>query len=53
MCRSYRDDEGRPFETGLQKQVSNHLVRLWSKALVVSNKEKVVKKTAGEDKRGE
>lgn len=40
MCQSYRYDEGRPFGIGLQKQIPNHLVRLWSKALVVSNKEK-------------
>jgi hypothetical protein len=29
-------DEGRPLGTGLQEQVSNHLRRLWSKAMVVS-----------------
>jgi hypothetical protein len=29
-------DEGRPLETGLQEQVSNHLQLLWSKAMVVS-----------------
>ena len=29
-------DEGRPLGTGLQERVSNHLQRLWSKAMVVS-----------------
>ena len=33
-------DEGRPLETGLQGQVSNHLKLLWSKAMVVSVKGK-------------
>jgi hypothetical protein len=33
-------DEGRPLGTGWQEQVPNHLRRLWSKALVVSTKEK-------------
>jgi hypothetical protein len=33
---NYLTDEGRPLETGLQGQVSNHLRRLGSKAPVVS-----------------
>jgi len=33
---NYLTDEGRPLETGLQGQVSNHLQRLGPKALVVS-----------------
>jgi hypothetical protein len=33
-------DEGRPLEAGLQGQASNHLKLLWSKAMVVSVKEK-------------
>ena len=35
MCNCLTD-EGRPLETGLQEQVSNHLRRLWTKAMVVS-----------------
>jgi hypothetical protein len=33
-------DEGRPLGAGLQEQASNHLKLLWSKAMVVSIKEK-------------
>jgi len=33
-------DEGRPLGVGLQEQASNHLKRLWSKAMVVSVKAK-------------
>jgi hypothetical protein len=33
-------DEGGPVEVGLQGQASNHLKLLWSKAVVVSVKEK-------------
>jgi hypothetical protein len=33
-------DEGGPLEAGLQGQASNHLKLLWSKAMVVSVKEK-------------
>ena len=36
-------DEGRPLGTGWQEQVPNHLRRLWSRALVVSQKEKAWK----------
>ena len=39
MCNCTKD-EGRPLETGLQEQVSNHLKLLWSRAMVVSVKEK-------------
>jgi hypothetical protein len=39
VCNSTKD-EGRPLGTGLQEQVSNHLKLLWSKAMVVSVKEK-------------
>lgn len=34
------EDEGRPLETAMQVEVSNHLKLLWSKAMVVSVKEK-------------
>jgi hypothetical protein len=34
--RNCLTDEGRSLETGLQERVSNHLRRLWSKAMVVS-----------------
>jgi hypothetical protein len=38
--RGCTEDEGRPLEAGLQEQASNHLKLLWSKARVVSVKEK-------------
>jgi hypothetical protein len=34
-------DEGRPFGAAIQVEASNHLKLLWSKAMVVSVKEKV------------
>ena len=34
--RNCLTDEGRSLGTGLQERVSNHLRRLWSKAMVVS-----------------
>jgi hypothetical protein len=34
------EDEGRPLGAGLQEQASNHLKLLWSRARVVSVKEK-------------
>ena len=34
-------DEGRPLEAAVQAEASNHLKLLWSKAMVVSVKEKV------------
>ena len=38
-CNCARD-EGRPLGAGLQEQASNHLKLLWSRARVVSVKEK-------------
>ena len=38
--RNCTKDEGGPLGAGLQEQASNHLKLLWSKALVVSVKEK-------------
>jgi len=40
-ARNCERDEGRPLEAGLQEQASNHLKLLWSRARVVSVKEKV------------
>jgi hypothetical protein len=34
-------DEGRPLEAAMQVEASNHLKLLWSKAMVVSVKDKV------------
>ena len=34
--RNYSTDEGRPLGAGVQALGSNHLRRLWSKAMVVS-----------------
>jgi hypothetical protein len=48
--RSCATDEGRSLGVGLQEQASNHLKLLWSKAMVVSVKEKARHKTvSGED----
>ena len=41
--RNCTKDEGRPFEAVLQEKASNHLERLWSKAMVVSVEEKAHK----------
>src|ERR1039458_10280637 len=38
--RNCLTDEGRPLEVGLQERTSNHLRRLWPKAMVVSAKGK-------------
>ena len=38
--RNCTEDEGRPLGAGLQEQASNRLKLLWSKAMVVSVKEK-------------
>ena len=38
-------DEGRPLGAALQEEASNHLKLLWSKAMVVSVKEKARHKT--------
>ena len=40
MCKTAREMRVWPLEIGLQEQVSNHLKLLWSKAMVVSVKEK-------------
>ena len=43
MYKSVRNctrDEGRPLEAAVQAEASNHLKLLWSKAMVVSVKEK-------------
>jgi hypothetical protein len=50
-------DEGGPLETGWQEQVSNHLRRLWSKAMVVSAEGKGLGRTRSdgwqeEDRKG-
>ena len=37
----YTEDEGRPLGAAMQVEASNRLKRLWSKAMVVSVKEKV------------
>ena len=42
-------DEGRPLGTGLQEQVSNHLRRLWTKAMVVSAEGKGLERTRSGD----
>ena len=42
--RNCRKDEGRSFDVVLQEKISNHLKRLWSKAMVVSVKEKALLK---------
>ena len=46
-------DEGRPLGTGLQEQVSNHLRRLWSKAMVVSTEGKGLARTRSGDRQEE
>jgi hypothetical protein len=50
-------DEGRPLGTGLQERVSNHLQRLWAKAMVVSTEGKGLARTRSgnrqeEDRKG-
>lgn len=42
-------DEGRPLEIDLQELVSNHLMLHWLRAIVVSDKEKVLLKGSGND----
>ena len=37
---SYMEDEGRPLGAAMQVEASNHLKLLWTKAMVVSVKEK-------------
>jgi len=46
-------DEGRPLGTGLQEQVSNHLQRLWSKAMVVSTEGKGLARIRSGDRQEE
>ena len=50
---NYSTDEGRPLGTGLQEQVSNHLRRLWSKAMVVSTEGKGLARTRSGDSQEE
>ena len=51
--RNCLTDEGRPLGTGLQGQVSNHLRRLWSKAMVVSTEGKGLARTRSGDRQEE
>jgi hypothetical protein len=44
MQQCCTEDERRSLETAIQVEVSNHLMLLWTKAMVVSDKEK-----AGQD----
>jgi hypothetical protein len=44
--RNCARDEGRPLGAGLQEQAPNHLKLLWSKAMLVSGKEKSQHRTA-------
>ena len=48
VCNCFTD-EGRPPGTGLQEQVSNHLWRLWAKAMVVSADGKGLERTRSGD----
>lgn len=47
--RNYIRDGGRPSETALQEEASNHFKLRWSKAKVVSVREKVSQKISGKD----
>jgi hypothetical protein len=47
--RNCLTDEGRPLGVGLQEQASNHLRRLWSKAMVVSTEGKGLGRTRSGD----
>ena len=47
--RNYLIDEGRPLGIGLQERISNHLRRLWSKAMVVSAEGKGLGRTRSGD----
>jgi hypothetical protein len=53
VVRNCLTDEGRPLGTGLQEQVSNHLRRLGSKALVVSTEGKGLARTKSGDRQEE
>ena len=48
-----RRDEGRPLEANLQELASNHLKLLWSKARVVSVKEKMWHRTMSGEVQGD
>lgn len=52
MCNYIRDG-GRPSEAALQEEASNHSKLRWSKAKVVSVREKVSYKISGKDQRDE
>lgn len=47
--RNYIRDGGRPSEAALQEEASNHSKLRWSKAKVVSVREKVSQKISGKD----
>ena len=51
--RNCLTDEGRPLEIGLQERVSNHLRRLWTKAMVVSTEGKGLARTKSGDRQEE
>ena len=53
VVRNCLTDEGGPLGTGLQEQVSNHLRRLRSKALVVSTEGKGLARTRSGDRQEE
>ena len=48
LVRNYTRDGGRPSEAALQEEASNHSKLRWSKARVVSVREKVSRKRSGE-----
>ena len=50
--RNYARDEGRPLGVDLRELASNHLVLHWSRALVVSVKEKPGQRILAGDVRG-
>jgi hypothetical protein len=52
-ARNCERDEGRPLEAGLQEQASNHLKLLWSRARVVSVKEKACQDMSGRNSEDE
>ena len=51
--RNCARDEGRPLGAGLQERASNHLKLLWSRARVVSVKEKSWLKTVAGEVQGD
>jgi hypothetical protein len=48
VCNYIRDGSS-PSEAALQEEVSNHSKLLWTKAMVVSVREKVSNKASGKD----